>query len=278
MSLYYYQRNYYGGYGRSLTPAVKWLLISNIVIFLIQQLFPRGLVYLFGLSPYYMWEQRAFWQPITYMFLHGGIMHLLFNMLVLWMFGSALEGVWGTAFFLRYYFITGIGAGLSNAILTPNSEAIIIGASGAMYGLLAAYGILFPNNIVYFYFLIPIKAKYLVAIFGGIEFLASLYPGASPIAHIVHLGGMVVGVLYLTRDRIFRWFKRSLKNYHHQREFERQRQKAENIEKLRNEIDGLLDKINEVGMENLTYWERRRLYELSQMLKQMELNEKDISE
>ncbi|MBM3326817.1 MAG: rhomboid family intramembrane serine protease [Calditrichaeota bacterium] len=276
MSLYNYQRTYSGGIGGGLTPAVKGLLIANAAVFVLQWLFPNTLVYIFGLAPHSMWAQRALWQPLTYMFLHGGIMHLLFNMLVLWMFGTALESLWGTVFFLRYYFITGIGAGLSNAILTPNSAAIIIGASGAMYGLLAAYGILFPNNIIYFYFLLPIKAKYLVAIFGGFEFLASLRPGASPIAHLVHLGGMVVGVLYLTRGRLFRWTKHSLRDYQSRRQREQHRRRSENAERLRREVDDLLDKINEVGMENLTSWERRRLQELSLMLKQMEDKERDF--
>jgi len=269
-SYYYYRGSSLGNFGGGLTPAVRGLLTANVAVFLLQMVLSSEFEYTFGLTPAAVWVRRAIWQPVTYMFLHGGLMHLLFNLLVLWMFGSALEGVWGSAFFLRYYFIVGIGAGLSNALLTPSSEVIIIGASGAMYGLLAAYGLLFPNNIIYFYFLFPIKAKYLVAMFGIFEFISSLRPGASPIAHVVHLGGMVIGVLYLTRDRLVRRMARSVKNWQREREQERYTHRRSEEDRLRREVDDLLDKINEVGMENLTTWERRRLREASEILKQME--------
>ncbi|MFN3821843.1 MAG: rhomboid family intramembrane serine protease, partial [bacterium] len=185
-------------------PGVWWLLIANSALFILELVFPRGLIRLFGLNPSAFWTHHQVWTPVTYMFLHGGFLHLFFNMLVLLMFGSRLEEFWGTQFFLKYYFITGIGAGLSNVLFTPNAPWTIIGASGAMFGLLAAYGLLFPNNIIFFYFIIPIKAKYLVILFGIFEFFASLRPGADPVAHLAHLGGMIIGVMYLLHYKIVR--------------------------------------------------------------------------
>lgn len=153
-----------------IPPVVKGLLIANVIMFFLQEVLgSQALIQLLGLTPSAFWR-GALWQPISYLFLHGSLSHLFFNMLALWMFGGVLESVWGTRGFLKYYFLTGIGAGLSNCLLMPGMGQPIIGASGAIYGLLAAYGILFPNTTVFISFLIPIKAKYLVVIFGLFEF------------------------------------------------------------------------------------------------------------
>ena len=268
------QRNYYFGarFDRMFQPGVKALLIANVGIFLLQTFLRRDLAYSFGLNPAMFWEQRALWQPVTYMFLHGGLMHLLLNMLVLWLFGGALESVWGTGRFLKYYSLTGVGAGLSNCILTPHLNIPIIGASGAVYGLLAAYGVLFPDALIYIYFLFPVRAKWLVLIFGGVEFIASIRPGASPVAHLVHLGGMVIGVLYLRWFAIIAWLRGGYKDQLRRIEQRRRFREYEVERRLRSEVDDLLDKINEVGMDNLTPWERRHLREASDRLKQMEEN------
>ena len=267
-----YQRsNYYGSrFDRMLQPGVKALLLANVGVFLLQFLLRWDLAFAFGLVPALFWEQRALWQPVTYMFLHGGLMHLLFNMLALWLFGGALESLWGTGRFLKYYFLTGVGAGLSNCILTPHMAIPIIGASGAVYGLLAAYGVLFPDAMVYVYFLFPVRAKWLVLIFGGIEFISSLRPGTSPVAHLVHLGGMVIGVLYLRGTAILAWLRGGYKDQLRRMEQKRRFREYETERRLRGELDDLLDKINEVGLENLTPWERRRLREAGERLKQME--------
>jgi len=263
-------RNYSRGIDGSVTEGVKFLLIVNGLVFVLQMLWNRQIVYLLGLTPADFWEHHALWQPVTYMFLHGGTMHLLFNMLALWMFGSALEGYWGTNFFLKYYFVTGIGAGLCNAILTPNSGAVIIGASGAVYGLLAAYGILFPNSIIYIWMLFPLRAKYMVLIFGGIAFFSSLSPGMSTVAHLVHLGGMVIGIVYLRWRTIIKWFGRSVQDYQSKQQIHDRMRQSSNEDQLRREVDSLLDKINEVGLDKLTTWEKRRLKEASDRLKELE--------
>jgi membrane associated rhomboid family serine protease len=141
------------------------------------------------------------------MFLHDplGFSHVLFNMLALWMFGMDLERTWGTRGFLRYYFLCGVGAGLCVVIanlLFGNPGAQTIGASGAIYGLLMAYGFLFPDRQVLFSFLFPMKAKYFVMIIGAIAFLSSFAAPGGPVSHFAHLGGMLIGYIYLKSGRM----------------------------------------------------------------------------
>ena len=266
-----------GGLSSKLSPGVKGLLIANVVVFLLQGVIKSEFLSLLGLTPKLFWGHWFVWQPVTYMFLHGGFVHLLFNMLALVWFGTSLEAVWGTKQFLRYYFMVGIAAGLFNCILTPGESSLIIGASGAIYGVLAAYGLMFPNSVIYLYMLFPIRAKYLVLIFGIIEFIASINQGISQntgtIAHLVHLGGMIVGVVYLRKDYLLRWGARKFKDWMREREQERNEQQTTSEEKLRQEVDDLLDKINDVGLENLSSHERKRLRDASELLRQMERND-----
>ena len=141
------------------------------------------------------------WQLATYMFLHGGIFHILFNMLALWMFGAELERIWGTRYFLKFYFVTGIGAGFLTVLFSllpfgfaqQVQHSIVIGASGAIYGLLLAYALYFPDRPIYMYFVFPIPAKIFVAIMGAIAFFSSLSE-AGGVANATHLGGLLVGV------------------------------------------------------------------------------------
>ena len=139
------------------------------------------------------------WQLFTYMFLHGGIMHLLFNMLTLWFFGTPLERDWGTRQFLKYYFLCGIAAGVCVLIANmPWATGVTrtIGASGAIFGVLVAFGVLYPNQTVLMNFLFPIKAKYMVMIYAAIELLMTFSPN-SGVSTIAHLGGMAFGYVYL---------------------------------------------------------------------------------
>ncbi len=260
------------GFGTSgiIPTGIKGLLIANAAVFMLQYFIGHRLILLMGLTPSMVWGNGALWQPFTYLFLHGSLTHLFFNMLALWMFGTVLEQVWGTRKFLRYYFITGVGAGLSNCILLPGMEIPIIGASGAIYGILAAYGLLFPNSKIFVYFLFPIRAKYFVIIFGIIEFMSSIMPGDSPIAHLVHLVGMVIGVIYLRQDMFLRFGARKLNYWLRKREEINQKKKAGIEEELRREIDRILDKINEIGLENLSNRDKKRLNEASETLRQIE--------
>jgi len=182
---------------------VKWLLISNTAVFVLVYLAHQAgfgeIFNLFALVPRAVVFHFAIWQLATYLFLHGGIEHLLFNMLALWMFGATLERDWGTRRFLKYYFLCGIGAGLCdvtvNAIL-GNWNTSTIGASGAIYGVLLAFGVLYPEAVILFLFIFPIQAKFFVMIVGAIALLGSLSAN-SGVSNIAHLGGMIFGLLYL---------------------------------------------------------------------------------
>ena len=190
-----------------ISPAVKLLLITNVVLFFMNMIVGDAMTLRLGLSPQAVFEQMALWQPITYMFLHstGGIGHILFNMLALWMFGTELERTWGTRFFTKYYFITGIGAAATTMALGWFSDSvyysITVGASGAIYGLLVAYAIYFPHRTIY-YIIFPIPARVFVIIAGAIAFLSSMGGPGGGVAHAAHLGGLVVGYLYLKGLRL----------------------------------------------------------------------------
>jgi len=185
---------------------VKWLLIVNITVFLLNflaALFHADEIFLYlELTPRAVLHGWGAYQLFTYLFLHSlnSFSHILFNMLALWMFGADLERTWGTRRFLRYYFTCGIGAGI--CVVAANAafgmlDQPTIGASGAIYGLLLAYGMLFPDNMVLMSFLFPIKAKYFVMIIGAMTFLSSLSAPGGSVSHVAHLGGMLVGFLYL---------------------------------------------------------------------------------
>ena len=191
------------------TNGVKWLLIANISLFVVYYFANvaggyAGLFHRFGLIPQDVLRHFAIWQLVTYLFLHDptGFSHILFNMLALWMFGSDLERLWGTRRFLNYYFLCGIGAGLCvvAANLLFNNAGLntrTIGASGAIYGLLLAFGMIYPDTIILMSFFFPIKAKYFVMIMGAIAFMSSFGASGSGVSNVAHLGGMLFGYFYL---------------------------------------------------------------------------------
>ena len=175
-------------------PAIKHLLIINGLVFvglttpyIGQLLFEYGALWPFESSRFYPW------QVVTYMFLHGGFGHIIFNLFALWMFGQAIERLWGTKQFVMYYFITGIGAALFHMFVGAGG-APTVGASGAVYGILLAFGMMFPERPIFlFLFPVPIKAKYFVALFGGLELINGITGTQTGIAHFAHLGGMIFG-------------------------------------------------------------------------------------
>lgn len=199
-SQYTYRRSSF--FNSYFPTGVKWLIVSNVAIFVAIALFGRwigGDVMMLALAPVAVVKSFALWQLVTYLFIHSGISHLLFNMLALWMFGVPLEQTWGTRGFLKYYFLCGAGAGLCDVALhaaTGNWGTRTVGASGAIYGLLMAFGVLFPNQTVLMGFLFPIKAKYMVMIYGAIELLLA-FSVNDGVSNIAHLGGMIFGYVYL---------------------------------------------------------------------------------
>jgi membrane associated rhomboid family serine protease len=203
-----------------LSSALKALIAINVALFL-AGFVVSDLVRVFGLRPSDVVHGRV-WQLLTYMYLHGNLGHILFNMLALWMFGTELERLWGTRAFLRYYHVVGIGAAVSTIVISSlfpfaaqTFDTTTIGASGAIYGLLLAYGLLFPNRPILMYFVFPIPAKYFVMILGAIALLMSLNDSGGAVAHLTHLGGLIAGYFMLrgfrfspaneVRYRYLRW-------------------------------------------------------------------------
>jgi rhomboid family protein len=196
-----------------LSPVVKGLLIANGVIFFLGISFANQLISLFALWPiepsslFMMRSMSSHFQPlqlITYAFLHGNVMHLLLNMYALWLFGSRLEKTWGSKAFSIYYFICVFGAGLVQLLVSTLSVQHgggyypTLGASGGVFGLLLAFGMTFPNEILILVFPpIAIKAKWFVTIFGGFELWAGVTGTTAGVAHFAHLGGMLFGYLLL---------------------------------------------------------------------------------
>ncbi len=191
---------------------LKWLLIVNTAIFVISVLASRQVSPLldnFALVPAQVVHAFALWQLVTYMFIHAGFGHILWNMLALWMFGAQIERLWGTPKFLRFYFACGILAGITVVIcayIFSGTNVSTVGSSGAIYGILVAYGLMFPDQTILFGFLIPIKSKYFVMIIGGIVFLqsymATVGGRGSGVAVVAHLGGLVAGYLLLRGTRL----------------------------------------------------------------------------
>ena len=191
--------------GFSLLPtAVKHLIIINALVFGADIVLERqGIIDLSSLLGLWSLDVPAtnpyghfhFWQPLSYMFMHANFSHIFFNMFNLWMFGAAMENFWGTRRFIIYYLACGIGAGLLYAMI-PGMH-VTVGASAAVYGLLLAFGMTFPNEYIYLYFLMPIKAKWFVIGYALIELFEGIFVSYDGIAHFAHLGGMLVGLLLI---------------------------------------------------------------------------------
>ena len=272
----YYERSSYRiGFGGGLTQIVKYLLIINIAVFVLQKISPQDiLVQWFGLSPQLAIFKFHIWQFFTYMFLHGGVMHIFFNMLFLWMFGCEVERTLGSKEFLKLYFICGVGAGILHLIFSFNST--VMGASGAIYGVMVAFAVLFPERVItlLLFFVLPVqlKAKYLVMIFVGISLLS--LGSNDGVAHFAHLGGAAIGFLYLKLDWRFdflgNWIRQRRESSHAVTKLKRNQAMHE----IRERVDEILDKINEVGYDQLSEEEKRILQEASQKYSQEKEPEK----
>ena len=188
-----------------LPPAVKHLVIINVIMFLaalvLEKMGGQMGIYITNMLALWPVDTPYFriWQPITYMFMHGGFDHIFWNMFALWMFGNLIENIWGTKRFLIYYFFCGIGAALVNILvmLFTHSMHPTVGASGAIYGILLAFGMMFPEERIYLYFLVPIKAKWFVIGYAVIEVLSGIFMTNDGIAHFAHLCGMLFGLILI---------------------------------------------------------------------------------
>jgi membrane associated rhomboid family serine protease len=291
-----------GGFGFSFfPPVIKNLLIINGVVFFLQ-IIMQGITFQgvpgnyfldtwFALNP--IGHNFQVWQLITYQFMHGGFTHILFNMFALWMFGIEIENLWGSKKFIYYYLLCGVVAGLFQIFLTPLLTGLVgptIGASGAIYGVLIAFGVLFPNRYIFLYFFIPVKAKYLITFLILIEFFA-ISPGSN-IAHLAHLGGALAGFIYILLDKNS---NAAIKNIFNTSSFKIKKpynpfggisdsfkHKEENVQEAKfyeindedkkedisqEQIDKILDKISQSGYQNLTDKEKKILFEASKKMK-----------
>lgn len=234
-----------------LNKGVKWLVLTSGVIYVIQVFGGRGFLLTFGLVPYQVTRNFWLWQLFTYMFLHGGLFHLLFNLFILWMFGKSVETAWGTKAFLKYYFTCGLGAAAFITLTSPASMLPNIGASGAIYGILAAFAMLYPDAVIYLYFFIPMRAKHLTVLLGVIAFLAGISGSQSGIAHFGHLGGLLVGYFYL-KYPVWK-YRLHLPRVNWRGLFKKRIREREGSEE---KINRILDKILAQGVESLTSEER----------------------
>ncbi len=298
----YYRPSFMGGF-RFFPPVIKALLISNVAIWLLIDFFLAPFTIAGykvggadGILTYYLalWPLGTHflpWQIFTYMFLHGGFAHIFFNMLALWMFGMELENTWGSRKFLIYYLLCGLGAAISNMLVAPlvGQLAPTVGASGAIFGVLVAFGMLFPDRPIYIYFLLPIRAKYFVAMYMAMELFYGVTGTSDGVAHFAHLGGAAVGIVYVLIDRgmipVGSWlsglrrrkaqedwgygrFNRTPEEVHEAKFYDiktgQQRKGGKEI--TQEDIDAILDKISAGGYQSLTEEEKRILFEASKKL------------
>ncbi len=283
-----YQRpSFYGGFSY-FPPVLKALLISNAAVFLGMGFisafrigdFPVGALIQQEFSLWPLNDGFWPWQLFTYMFMHASFSHLFFNMIALWMFGMELENSLGSKKFLTFYLLCGLGGGLLHLLAAPlfSVAGPTVGASGAVYGVLLAFGLLFPERLIMIYFFVPIKAKYFVLLYMVIEFLS--VGSLDGIAHLTHIGGAVVGFVFL----LVEGFQFSLFTGSQQSIFKSQKQNQQKEEvhtnisdaKVTNEsaenettqaeIDEILDKISNSGYQNLSTEEKKILFEASKKL------------
>lgn len=305
---------------RNIPIVTRNLLIINVLVYLLASVVELGGKSLtdWGALHFFMASDFHVYQFITYQFLHGGFTHLFFNMFALWMFGCVIENVWGPKKFIFYYIFCGVGAGLCQEmvqyisfaadgltsmdpgqVLNVNGQRLMtvdqimnlsstIGASGAVYGILLAFGMTFPNERIFIFPLpIPIKAKWFVAVYAIIEFVSAMSSVGDGVAHMAHIGGMLFGFLLIlywrkrpnsyfnvdaTRQFFDRWSRTSrtrqtsYTSYTSNSSYSRPEDDMEyNARKKarQEEIDKILDKIRVSGYDSLSKEEKRRLFEAS---------------
>ncbi|MCK5706226.1 MAG: rhomboid family intramembrane serine protease [Candidatus Aureabacteria bacterium] len=246
-------------HGSSLPSAVKVMMFINVIIFIVLQISEKlnfPFLGIFGLVPKFVTNNFMLWQIVTYMFLHAGLWHLVINMLMLWMFGANIERMWGKGEFLIFYFFTGIGAGLCSIITSWSSMIPIVGVSGVVFGLLVAYAVMFPDNIILFFFIIPMKIKHAVWILIGINLLGALSNEAG-IAYMAHLGGGLFGYIYLKNTKLRQLLMlldpTKMADKYKRKKADLKIEKQENFEL---EVDRILEKISRHGIHSLTKKEK----------------------
>jgi membrane associated rhomboid family serine protease len=242
----------------SLPKAVKGLLVANVgfyIILRITGLYEWGVNSL-ALVPYDVLRSGQIWRLVTYLFIHANIFwHLVFNMFGLWMFGPSIERQIGTAKFIFYYFLTGIGGALCSVFINPNSHMYILGCSASILGLVVAFAVLFPDAIISMIFPpISMKAKHFAIVFGAIQVLM-IFESQSGISWATHIGGIGIGYIYI---RYFTQIENFL-NFNRIKESFRAKKEEDRARFIREKLDPVLDKISKTGVDSLSSKEKNIL-------------------
>ncbi|PJZ68649.1 rhomboid family intramembrane serine protease [Leptospira perolatii] len=280
--------SYSAGFGPEMTPVVRRLLFLNFGVFALEfvlRFIPGSalglFLQIFGLTPSLVLGKFFVWQLLTYSVLHdpNSVFHILFNMLSLWMFGSTLEAYWGGRNFLKFYLFSCLGGGIVPIVahLLDFPQGTIVGASGGIYGLLVAFALIWPNRELYFFGIFPIKAKYLILIILLLIAFTSKSSGVKThdggesggIAVTAHAGGALFGFLYfLYYNRLKNRFSFSLPSFsfsrwRQKRKMKRWQEDMKEREKAKDEVDRLLEKISQEGMDSLSRKEKKFLKDAS---------------
>jgi membrane associated rhomboid family serine protease len=264
-------RGFGASFGFSLTPWVKYLLIANAVVYLVLLAIPWGL----ALNWLAFEPARSLirpWTAVTYMFVHAGFFHLFFNMLILFFFGPPLEGMWGGREFLKFYLVCGLGAAALSYFFAFNAP--IVGASGAIYGVMIAFAMNWPNMHIYIWGILPVKAKWMVAFLTAASILALVGGTRDGVAHWAHLGGFATGFIYLKFNDQLTSQVGQLKTLvsRRKKQVEKEVRTAESAgrrapkrdeDRVLDEVDRVLDKISTSGLQSLSEEELRLLDDVS---------------
>lgn len=262
----------FGGY--HLTPWVKRLLIINAAVFVATLALPWLIGYLAFQPSAILFRP---WTLLTYMFTHGGFWHVFFNLLALFFFGPPIEDRWGSNEFIKYYLICGLGAAAFSFLFAFHSP--VVGASGAVYGVMLAFAMLWPNVPIYIWGIFPVKAKWLVVALAALSFISALGGSSDGVAHFAHLGGFAAGFLYIKMDGATGNPLQKMKKLVTRRKFkvvpgaaaikkEADKPRRRDEDRQLDEVDRVLDKISTQGMASLTPEERKLLDEVSKRYRQ----------
>lgn len=262
----------FGGY--NLTPWVKKLLIINGAVFLATWAMPWLIGYL-AFQPSAILVRP--WTLLTYMFTHGGFWHIFFNLLALFFFGPPIEERWGSKEFIKYYMIAGLGGAAFSFLFAFNSP--VVGASAAVYGVMLAFAMMWPDVPIYIWGIFPVKAKWLVVALAVLSFMSAFGGSSDGVAHFAHLGGFAAGFLYLKLDNTTGNPLQKMRKLVTRRKFkvvpgasaaktEPPKPRRRDDDRVLDEVDRVLDKISTQGMASLTPEERKLLDEVSRRYRQ----------
>ena len=232
----------------NLPPATRWMVLASFIGWVLEMAFGGKLNYYFGLVPALVTRSGWVWQIFTYIFIHAGFLHFFFNAFMLWMLGSVIEPVLGSRKFLIYFLFCGAVAALFTVTFSHGSLRPVIGASGAIYGLLYAFAALYPDQTIYMYFLFPMTARQFVSLMAGLSLVLSFATPNSGVANFTHLSGLAAGWLYF---KVPLWLSRVRET--------RYKEEAEEAFKEKDRVDAILEKISRKGEGALTAAERRAL-------------------